>query len=150
VIYDALREHFAAGGLEVEEHPEQGWVATDGFGEHGSWLLVGQAYEDRGQAAVFSVLPEHVPAERRAAVAELLTRINYGLIVGAFVIDLDDGEVRLRAAIDLGGQAPTDALLRPLTATALLQFDRWLPAMRAVIGGEEPSAAFARGTAARG
>jgi hypothetical protein len=100
MIYEALKDYFAAGGLEVEEHPDQDWVATDGFGQHGSWLLVGQAYEDRGQAAIYSVLPEHVPEERREAVAILLARINYGLILGAFAIDLDDGEVRFRASID--------------------------------------------------
>jgi hypothetical protein len=148
VIYEAIREHFAAGGLDLDEHPDQGWLATDGFGEHGSWLLVGQAYEDRGQAAIYSVLPDQVPEERREAVALLLARVNYGLILGAFAIDLDDGEVRFRASIDFGGGEPSQALLKPLTATALLQFDRWLPALRGVIGGEDPAAAFARGVAA--
>src|SRR4051794_6484619 len=149
MIYEALRAHFSASGLDVDEHPDQGWVATDGFGQHGSWLLVGQAYEDRGQAAVYSVLPEHVPAERRTAVALLLARVNYGLVLGNLEMDLEDGEVRFKASIDFGGSEPTDGLLRPVVATALLQFDRWLPALRAVIGGEDPAAAFARGAAAR-
>jgi hypothetical protein len=56
--------------------------------------------------------------------------------------------VRFRASIDFGGGEPSQALLKPLTATALLQFDRWLPALRGVIGGEDPAAAFARGVAA--
>jgi len=148
MVYEALKAHFAAGGLDVEEHPEQGWVATDGFGEHGSWLLVGQAYEDRGQAAIYSVMTEKVPEDRRTAVALLLTRINYGLILGNFELDAEDGEVRLKASIDFGGMEPSDALIRPLTATALLQFDRWLPALRSVIAGEDPAEAFARGAAA--
>ena len=149
MIYDALKTYFRAGGLDVEEHADQGWVATDGFGEHGSWLLVGQAYEERGQAAVYSVLPEKVPAERRAAMAELQTRINYGLILGNFEMDLDDGEVRFKAATDVGGAEPGEAVLKPLVAAALLQFDRWLPALRAVIGGEDAATAFARGAGAR-
>jgi hypothetical protein len=148
VIYEALRDYFAAGGLEVEEHPERGWVATDGFGQHGSWLLVGQAHEERGQAAVYSVLPEKVPAERRAAVNELLARINYGLILGNFEIDLSDGEVRFKVSADFGGADPTTDQLKPLVATSLAQFDRWLPALRAVIGGEDPAKAFASGVAA--
>jgi hypothetical protein len=148
VIYEALRSHFASTGLDVEEHPEGAWVATDGFGEHGSWLLVGQAYEDRGAAAVYSVMPDRVPEERRTAVALLLARVNYGLILGNFEIDLDDGEVRFKASADFGGAEPGEPQLRPLTATALLQFDRWLPSVRAVAGGEDPAAAFARGVAA--
>jgi hypothetical protein len=149
LIYDALSTYFKAGGLDVEEHEDQGWVATDGFGEHGSWLLVGQAYEERGQAAVYSVLPEKVPAEHRAAMAELHTRINYGLVLGNFEMDLEDGEVRFKASADFGGAEPDTPALKPLVAVALLQFDRWLPALRAVIAGEAAAAAFARGAAAR-
>ena len=146
MIYEALKEHFAAGGLDVEEHPDQGWVATDGFGRHGSWLLIGQAHEERGQAAVYSVLPEKIPAERRAAVNELLARINYGLILGNFEIDLTDGEVRFKVAADFGGAEPSVDQLKPLVATSLAQFDRWLPSLRAVAAGEdEPAPAFERG-----
>jgi len=143
VIYDALHQHFAATGLDVDEHPEQGWVATDGFGDHGSWLLVAQAYEQRGQAAIYSVLPEKVADEHRTAVAVLLARINYGLILGNFELDLSDGEVRFKASIDFGGVEPTQEQLRPLSATALLQFDKWLPTLRAVASGADPAEAFA-------
>jgi hypothetical protein len=146
MVYEALREYFAAGGLDVEEHPDRGWVATDGFGQHGSWLLVGQAHEDRGQVAVYSMLPEKVPPEHRAAVNELLARINYGLILGNFEIDLSDGEVRFKVSADFGGGEPTTAMLKPLVATALAEFDRWLPSLRAVAGGQEqPVPAFERG-----
>ena len=149
MIYEALREYFAAGGLDVQEHPEHGWVATDGFGRHGSWLLVGQAHEEREQAAVYCVLPERVPEGRRAAVNELLARINYGLILGNFEIDLSDGEVRFKVSADFTGSGPTAERLKPLVATALAQFDRWLPSLRAVAAGEDdPAAAFARGVAA--
>ena len=92
------------------------------------------------------MLPDKVPEERRAAVGELLARINYGLIVGNFEIDLTDGEVRFKASVDFGGGEPSVALLKPLVATSLAQFDRWLPALRAVAGGqEEPAPAFQRG-----
>ena len=55
MIYEALRDYFAAGGLDVEEHPDQGWLATDGFGQNGSWLLVGQAH-DRARRDIPRVL----------------------------------------------------------------------------------------------
>jgi hypothetical protein len=140
-IYDQLRDYFASTGLDVDEHADAGWVATEGFGEHGSWLLVGQAHEDAGSLAVYSVLPVHVPEERRTAVALLLARINYGLIIGNFELDLDDGEVRFKAS------GPAGTPLPPLVATVLGQTDRWLPALQAVAAGEDPAAAFARGLA---
>ena len=147
MIYEALKQYFEASGLDIEEHPDAGWVGTEGFGQNGSWVLVGQAYEDRDQAVIYSVLPEKVPAERRPAMMELQTRINFRLVLGDFVLDLEDGEVRFKASLDFGGREPDEALLKPVVATALLQFDRWLPSLRDVIGGGDPAEAFARGAA---
>jgi hypothetical protein len=139
-IYDALRRYFASSGLDLDEHPEAGWIATEGFGANGSWLLVGQAYEELDVACVYSVLPERVPQPRRQAIATLLARVNYGLVIGNFELDLDDGEVRFKAS----APAPTADQLKALVATALGQADRWLPALRAVAGGEDPGTAFER------
>ena len=143
MIYEALQQHFAATGLDLDEHPDQGWVSTAGFGEHGSWLLVAQAYEERSQAAIYSVMPGTVAEEHRPAMAVLLARINYGLILGNFEIDLSDGEVRFKVSADFGGAEPGEAQLKPLVATSLAQFDRWLPSLRDVIGGADPAGAFA-------
>jgi hypothetical protein len=139
-IYAALRDYFASSGLDLDEHPDDGWVATDGFGANGSWLLVGQAHEHLDCACVYCVLPDRVPEPRRDAVAMLLTRINYGLVIGNFELDLDDGEVRFKAS----ATAPTREQLKALVAVALGQTDKWVPAVRAVAAGEAPETVFAR------
>lgn len=139
-IYAALREYFTSTGT-VEEHEDEGWVSTTAFGTNGSWLVVGQAYAAPPAAAVYGVLPARVPVERRPAVAELLTRINYGLILGNFELDLDDGEVRFKASI--AGEAPARQQLIPLVATVHAQVDRWLPALAAVANGAPPAETFA-------
>ena len=139
-VYTALRDYFASSGLDLEEHPDDGWIATEGFGANGSWLLVGQAYEQLECACVYCVLPERVPAPRRGAVALLLTRINHGLAIGNFELDLDDGEVRFKAS----ATAPTREQLKSLVAVALGQTDKWLPALRAVAAGEAPDTVFTR------
>jgi hypothetical protein len=55
-------------------------------------------------------------------------------------------QVRFKVSADFGGAEPTRAALKPLVATALAQFDRWLPAVRAVASGEQDAApAFERG-----
>ena len=94
-------------------------------------------YEERTQAHDLLVRPGKVAEEHRTAMAVRLARINYGLVLGNFVIDLSDDEVRFKASIDFGGAEPTQERLRPLSATALVQFDTWLPALRAVAGGAE-------------
>ncbi|HEX4109353.1 MAG TPA: YbjN domain-containing protein [Solirubrobacteraceae bacterium] len=137
--YEALREHFARTGMEVEEHAADGWVATDGFGANGAWLLVGQAYDDRGAVAVYSVLGAHVPEERRDAMDELLTRLNHGIVLGSFEMDYEDGEVRFKCSAP-APDAPTPESLGPLTAVALSVTDHYLPALQAVLDDGDPAA----------
>ena len=52
---------------------------------------------------LYSICAVDVPAERRPAVAELLTRINVGLVCGNLEMDWQDGEVRFRTGIELTG-----------------------------------------------
>ncbi|HEX4107777.1 MAG TPA: YbjN domain-containing protein [Solirubrobacteraceae bacterium] len=137
-VYEALRVLFLATGMDVEEHPDQEWIGIDGFGEHGSWLLVGQACDERGAAVVYSVLPIEAPPERRDAVALLFARINYGLVLGNFDIDLDDGEIRFKCAAPVG-DTPGSAELDPLVIVALSVTDHYIPAILAVIEGRDPA-----------
>lgn len=42
-----------------------------------------------------------IPKDKRAQVAELLTRINYDLDVGNFELGFDKGELYFRSSVDL-------------------------------------------------
>ncbi len=50
---------------------------------------------------VHQMLKLHVDEKFRPAVAEYLTRINFHLVLGAFVMDFADGEVRYKMAVTL-------------------------------------------------
>ena len=56
--------------------------------------------------------PVFVPEEGRAAAMEFLTRANFGLRIGHFEFDLDDGEVRYKTSIDVEGDELTPALVK--------------------------------------
>ena len=73
----------------------------------GEWVVVAQ-WSD-AQLAVYCVCSLNVPPARRAAVMELVTRANYGLRLGCFELDLDDGEVRFRASLDFEGTEPSSS-----------------------------------------
>jgi hypothetical protein len=80
----------------------------------------------------------------RQAVAELLTRLNFGLTIGNFELDFDDGEVRYRSSVDVEGTELTSELIKPLAAAAVLNMDYYLPGIRAVATGDAtPLEAFA-------
>ena len=141
-IYEALRRVFAEPGLEVQEHADAGWLVTDGFGDNGSWLLVGQAHADREVAVVYAVIPAKVPDAHRVNVALLLTHVNSGLVLGNFEMDLSDGEIRFKSAGFVGGE-PDPAVVEALVLVAHSVTDHYLPAISAVARGEELEATVA-------
>jgi len=76
-------------------------------GENGRWPCYAQAHGDQDRYVFYSVIPVTAPEDRRIAVAELLTRANYGMLIGNFELDLDDGEIRYKTSIDMEGVVPT-------------------------------------------
>jgi hypothetical protein len=132
----------------------QGWTYTamDGAevlqlrfsGERDSFAFFAQAMADRPVLLCYSVRDDRVPADRRVPTAELLTRLNYPLVIGSFEMDLEDGEVRFRTSIDFDGERPSEALIRNVVFPNLRTMELCLPAIRAVADeGAAPEAAAA-------
>lgn len=89
-----------------------------------------------------------VPERRRLAIAEAITRANYGLLLGCFELDMNDGEIRFRTSVDVEGGALTTAMCHSLMAAAVSVSDRYHEAlMRVACGGAEPAAAIAEAEA---
>lgn len=78
-----------------------------------------------------------VPEELRSTVAEYITRVNYGLRVGNFEMDYEDGEVRYKSCIDFEGEILTDGYIRNTIYPALKTIDRYLPGLMKVIYGSK-------------
>jgi hypothetical protein len=74
-----------------------------------------------------------VPEEKRAAVAEFITRANYGMWIGNFELDLRDGEVRYKSSLDLVDGELTPGMLNALMRTNLNTLDRYLPGLMSVL-----------------
>lgn len=103
--------------------------------ETGEWALSLRVIEDGRQVICYSFPELDVPADRREDIAILLTRINFGLVLGCFELDLDDGEVRYRTALDLEDTVATSALLLPMVMGNLFNVERYLPAIEGVLDG---------------
>lgn len=84
----------------------------------------------------YSVCAVDVPEERRPAVAELITRINFGLVSGNFEMDWADGEVRFKTGLELTGITPTTELVVALVQPNLSAVQRYLPGLQMVIANE--------------
>lgn len=113
-------------------------------GDHGVFRGVAEILVEIEQFVFYVVHPDRVPPPHRAAVAEAITRANYGMRIGNFELDYADGEVRYKSSLDFEGELLTPALIRNAIHSAVLTMDRYAEAIRAVGQGERsPSAAIA-------
>ncbi|MBN1137975.1 MAG: YbjN domain-containing protein [Anaerolineae bacterium] len=114
-------------------------------GERGQWSCYAQAREEQAQLLFYSVCPVKAAEDRRMALAEFLTRVNYGLFIGNFELDMDDGEIRYKTSIDVEGDRLSPALVRPLVYANVLMMDRYLPGIMSVLyGNAAPAEAIAK------
>jgi hypothetical protein len=91
----------------------------------------------------YAVAPVKVPEEVRTAVAEYITRANYGLRIGNFEMDYSDGEVRYKSSLDFESQSLTSDLIRNSIYPAVHTMDRYLPGLlRVSFGGATPHEAI--------
>ena len=63
------------------------------FEERGARMILVGASEEGEFCIVLSYLPQRCPQDRRWQCAELLTRINYGMALGGFQMELETGKV---------------------------------------------------------
>lgn len=111
-------------------------------GNNGRWLCFAQAREEMRQVVFYSVAPIQIPAEKRMALAEFITRANYGLILGNFELDFGDGELRYKTSVDVEESQLSLELLQPVTFVNVSTMDRYLPGIMAVVyGGQSPQEA---------
>jgi len=106
-------------------------------GDNGTWTCFARVYEDNEQLIFYSLSPIEASKNKRSEIAELLTRANYGMIIGNFEMDYSDGEIRYKTSIDVEGSQLDNALIKRLLYTNLLMMDKYLPAIEAVINGEQ-------------
>jgi hypothetical protein len=114
------------------------------IGDHGEYRVIVHVNVELAQVYVYVVAPENVPEERRSAVAEFITRANYGLRIGNYELDFRDGEVRYKSSLDFEGADLSSALLRNLMYPAVQTVDRYQPGLQSVgFDGATPAAAVA-------
>lgn len=121
---------------------EEGEAIKSGFtGEHGQFPLYFTT--NNGRLMVRSLAPNNIPVAKRAAIAEFLTRANYGLAIGNFEMDFSDGEISYKTSVTTGSAPIADWHLRDLVYINCLMMDRYFPAMMQVLySGISPETAL--------
>ncbi len=139
-LFNALVEFFEEDNWDFQ------WVAgasvlSMGFsGKNGKWLCYAQAREYEEQVTFYSVLAANAPQDKRHKVAEFITRVNYGMVIGNFEMDYEDGEIRYKTSLDVEGSTLGASMIRQLVYANLIITDRYLPGvMRVIYSDDSPT-----------
>jgi hypothetical protein len=108
-------------------------------GRNGETRCFAQIRADLEQFIFYVVTPINVPEDVRPAVAEFITRANYGLRIGNFELDYADGEVRFKTSLDFEGEHLTYNFIKHAVYPAVQTMDKYLPGlMKVAFGAETP------------
>jgi hypothetical protein len=107
-------------------------------GKNGQTVCFAQVRVDLEQFLFYVIAPVKAPEDVRPAVVEFITRANYGLRIGNFEFDYDDGEVRYKSSLDFEGLPLSDALIKHAIYPAVQTMDRYLPGLMEVIYSDKP------------
>jgi len=131
---------------KYHRYPEKSGLYSIFNGDNVQWNLNLYAREmSSGHflLGVNSLIPNKTPGERRVAIAELLTRINYELSVGCFELDLADGEIRSRTSLVVPGADITPGIVEELLRSNIyIVIERFQQIMAVMYGGVMPQEAM--------
>ena len=135
-LFDAMVDFFKTDDwpfIQLEDRP----VLSMNFdGKNAKWTCFAQAREEQRQFIFYSVCPVNAPAEKRPALAEFITRANYGLIIGNFELDFEDGEIRYKTSLDAEDLALNGTVFKILVYANVSMMDQYLPGVMSILYSE--------------
>jgi hypothetical protein len=145
MILESIIEFFTEDDWTFTKLQGQSTLQVVCQGKNGKWNCYAQAREAAEQFVFYSIYPDVAPEDKRLAIAELLTRANYGLIIGNFEMDFDDGEIRYKTSIDVEGDFLTSDLIKQLVYANVTAMDHYFPSIQTVTEGQRsPTEAIAQ------
>ncbi len=144
-VYESVLAFLQEDNWRYEEIPGETAVRLSFTGQNARYDCFGRINEAHEVFVFYSIIPVRVPEAQRPLVAELLARINYGLNIGNFELDMNDGEIRYKTSIDVEGGDLTPRMAETLIAVNISTTDRYFPSFADVMyAGVAPVEAVAR------
>jgi hypothetical protein len=139
---ERIEEMLRARERSFKRDEDKEMVNTGFHGKNARWRVMAGGYNDF-TVLILSVFPIECPKPERHVCAELLTRINYGLAVGCFEMDHEQGRIHFKTTVPYDKELPQLEVLDMLLGLNLSAMDRYLPAIMSVIyAGTTPEKAL--------
>ena len=102
-------------------------------GQNARWDCFARPLDDDDQLIFYSLCPELIPVNQRAQVMEYITRANFGLRMGNFEMNPDDGELRFKTSLDAEGVTPPQEMIKAVIYGNVTTMDIYLPGVLAIL-----------------
>ncbi len=143
-ILDALKRFFKEDDWAFSQVEDKPVLWMEFAGRNGRWTCFAREEEDKHFFLFHSYMPVKAPEDKRPILADFLTRANYGLYIGNFELDYNDGEIRYKTSVDVENVELTGPLIKGIVYANVAIMDRYFPGVMAVIyGGSSPTEALA-------
>jgi hypothetical protein len=143
-MYRTLLDILDARGIRYDEIEGRTSVRIGFALDNGSFDCVAIVEEEVGRFIFLARCPICIPPDKRAAIAEFLTRVNYWLAFGNFEMDYGDGDLRFRACTLMDGDAGLSReVIERAIHISLRMMDKFFPGIMAITyGNGMPEAIF--------
>ncbi|HRH91526.1 MAG TPA: YbjN domain-containing protein [Agitococcus sp.] len=130
-LFDVALEWLNQEEWSFSEHrsddSDNAWIKANYVADNARFDIVFDVYEDIEIFSLYIYFPVNVPENKRLAVADLLTRINWGMRVGNFELNMDDGLIRCKAVVDIEGSTLVTTMITNMLRAVLSTADKYFP-----------------------
>ena len=136
-LFDSVMTSFAEARW-VTYLAEAPAVMVDLRGEQSMYASRYFVWDERRMIVCCTRCPVLIPKRARRKAMEFITRANFGMMFGAFELNLDDGMILFRTGFNVADGVPTMEMVCGLAWTGVFAFDRYLPRLLEVVYGKRP------------
>ncbi|CAI8179035.1 MAG: Uncharacterised protein [Methanobacteriota archaeon] len=134
-LLESARNYLEKNEWNFEVLSDHSTIALGFEGVNGEWHCMIQTRELEEQMIFYSSLSENISSNRIETMMRFITMANYRLVVGNFELDVTDGELNYKTALDLESVPLNNDMIRNIIHTNLATFDRHLPGVQIILNG---------------
>ena len=108
-------------------------LRIDVNGKTANWAVIVKCIDEDQQFVVYSVCGNKPTEDKYTVMQEFLTRANFGLRIGNFELDLQDGEIRFKTSIQFAGEVQAELMIEQCLLINIMTMERYLPGILQVI-----------------
>lgn len=98
-----------------------------------------QVQEDNELLAIYGILPSLIPESHQSAAMLLITQLNYDMLIGNLEMDIHDGEIRYKNAIDVAAMGLDDDMIEHLLQSVVAMISIMHEIFNDLINTQNPS-----------